>query len=259
MTADQGPHLLAAGDLPPAIVTNPAGGASFLLIGDHAGHAVPSALGSLGLAAAELQRHIAIDIGVSSLGRALSAVLDAPFVEQRYSRLVVDCNRWPDAVDLIAPVSDDTPIPGNVGLSAMAREQRMTEIFEPYHQAIADTIAGRSAGGQTPSLIALHSFTPVMNGFFRPWHIGVLHDEGDTRLALGLLRHLKQVPDVCVADNEPYRMDATDYTVPRHAYRAGLPYVEIEVRQDLLADDAGVAKFARILADGLLAAAATLV
>jgi len=85
-------------------------------------------------------------------------------------------------------------------------------------------------------LIALHSFTPVMGGARRPWHVGVLHSDGNTGFAQALLRVLRRQADLEVGDNEPYRMDSTDYTVPHHAFPAGLPYVELEVRQDLIAD-----------------------
>ena len=87
----------------------------------------------------------------------------------------------------------------------------------------------------------------MLGGTSRRWHAGILHDGGDTRFANALLTALGAHPDLVVGDNEPYRMDATDYSVPRHAYTARLPYAEIEIRQDLLADAAGVASWSRTL------------
>lgn len=225
----------------------------FLLIGDHAGRAIPSALGTLGLGVEDRGRHIAIDIGVRELGLALGEHLQAPFLWQHFSRLVCDCNRDPAAPDWAAEISDGTAVAGNLGLGTEQRRQRYQEIFEPYHAAIADALEARSAGGVPTALIALHSFTPVMRGYARPWEIGILHAGQNDALALGVLKRLRAVPGLTVGDNEPYTMDGTDYTVPRHAFVRGLPYVEFEVRQDILGTAAGVARMGRLLADVLTA------
>lgn len=239
-----------ATDPPPARITNADGASRYLLIGDHAGNAVPAALGMLGLERAELERHIGWDIGVAGLGRALAATLDAAFVEQRYSRLVVDCNRGPDARDAVPEVSDGTRVPGNAHLTPQQRAARFAAIHEPYHRTIADALARRDADGRPTVLVALHSFTPAMAGRTRPWHVGVLHHLGDTRFAMDVLSRLRAEQDLVVGDNEPYRMEGTDYSVPRHAYPAR-PYLELEIRQDLLADEHGRrewnARIARIL------------
>jgi predicted N-formylglutamate amidohydrolase len=244
-------QLLGADDPPPVSVTNGEGTGLFLLLGDHAGNRVPERLHSLGLPPAELTRHIALDLGVSELGRALAMVLDAPFVEQRYSRLVIDCNRSPAAAESIAGESDGTPVPGNAGLDAAARRQRLAEVFDPYHRAIGDRLRSRRAAGRRTVLVSLHSFTPVLAGVPRPWDIGVLHDGGETRFATRLLAALQASEGWCVGDNEPYRMDATDYTVPRHAYAARLPYAELEVRQDHLATPDALHRIIGLLAETL--------
>ena len=245
--------VLAAGDPPPVTLQNPTGLSRFLLIGDHAGIATPSALGDLGLPEAERRRHIGWDIGVAGVGRALSGLLDAPFVAQSYSRLVIDCNRDPATAAAVPEVSDGTAIPANRGLDAAARAARVAEIHAPYHEAIA--AAFDAGAGQRTILIALHSFTPVFGGIARPWHAGVLHGAGDTRFALAVLAALRREPDLVVGDNEPYRMDGTDYSVPRHCFARGLPYLELEIRQDLIAYPAEqlhwAERLARLLADAL--------
>lgn len=243
--------VLTEEDPSPVRVVNPGGPSPFLLIGDHAGNRVPARLGTLGLDEAERARHIAWDIGIAALGKALAARLGAAFVAQTYSRLVVDCNRAPDAPDAIAPVSDGTMVPGNAGLAAAERDARFAEIHEPYHRAIAAEIARRDAAGAPTVLVALHSFTPRMGSASRPWHAGVLHGGGDVRFALACLEALRERGDLVVGDNEPYRMDQIDYTVPRHAFPRGRPYLELEVRQDLIADPAGAERWAGILADVL--------
>ena len=241
-----------------AAVVNPHGAAPFLLIGDHGGRRVPRALANLGLPDAELARHIGWDIGVTALGEALAVPLDAVFVHQRYSRLVIDCNRDPAAPDAMPAASDGTAVPGNAALDAAARAARVAAIHAPYHAAIHDEIARRTAAGQPTALVALHSFTPAMQGAARPWHCGILHDGANDALARAMLAGLRAEGDLVVGDNEPYAMDSIDYTVPRHAFAAGLPYVEIEVRQDLLADAAGIAAWVARLARLLPAARATL-
>lgn len=240
--------LLAADEPPPVAIVNPAGESSFLLIGDHAGNAIPARLGTLGLSASDLARHIAWDIGVGALGAAMAERLDAVFVRQTFSRLAVDCNRGPQAPDVIAEVSDGTVVPGNAALSPEERAARFAEILEPYQLAIGAEIARRDAARLPTTLLALHSFTPTMRGAARAWHAGILHGGGDPAFAIRLLAELRRDADLIVGDNEPYKMDLIDYTIPRHAFAARRPYAEIEVRQDLLESGAGIAIWCERLA-----------
>lgn len=250
--------LLGLNDPAPVEVHNPSGSSPFLIIGDHAGVAIPATLGSLGLSAADLDRHIACDIGVRGLGEALAHRLEASFIHQRYSRLVIDCNRVPTTPEAIAEIADGTPIPGNLGLTAAAKADRIAAIHDPYHDTIASEISARADRGQPTVLVALHSFTPKLAGDAsakrRPWHVGVLHEGGDPRFAIAVLEQLRREPDLTVGDNEPYRMDATDHSIPRHAFPAELGYVELEVRQDLLADAAGQRHWSELIATALLGA-----
>jgi predicted N-formylglutamate amidohydrolase len=267
MTSEPHRPLITAEDIPPVAIVNPGGTSSFLLIGDHAGNAVPNALASLGITSDELSRHIGWDIGIAETGAMLAERLDAVFIRQAYSRLVVDCNRSPAQPDAIAEVSDTTVIPGNLALSDEAKAERFAAIHEPYHAAIAHEVARRTAAGRTTILIALHSFTPLMRALatsgdratatLRPWHIGILHDGGDTTFATALLSVLNADPDLVVGDNEPYRMDLIDYTIPRHAYPDRLPYAEIEIRQDLISDHEGCRHWADRIAHALVSACAS--
>jgi predicted N-formylglutamate amidohydrolase len=244
-----GGSLLCADDPPPFALLNPQARSPFLLIGDHAGNSVPSMLNGLGLPAGEPARHIGWDIGVRALGVALAARLDAVFLHQTYSRLVIDCNRDPGSAEAIPEISDGTTIPGNRALSAADRAARIAELHAPYQQAIAEEIVRRAATAQETVLVSLHSFTPVFGGIARPWDAGILHDGANDGFARRLLALLSARDDLVVADNAPYRMDATDHTVPRHAFAAGLPYAEIEIRQDRLAADVG--RWVEILAAAL--------
>lgn len=246
--------LLGPLDPHPVRVSNPEGTAPFLLVSDHAGRRRPERLGDLGVPEAEWSRHIARDIGIKRVGALLARALDAPLIEQRYSRLVIDCNRRPGHPTSIAAMSEATPVPGNTGILPEERRARETEILAPYQAAIAAAIARRSAAGRRTVLVALHSFTPVYAGVARPWHAGILHGEhaGYARRALSLLQ---AEPDLVVGDNEPYSLTAvSDYTVPLHAWSAGLENVELEIRQDLIAKAAGQAEWAGRIAR-LLAAA----
>jgi predicted N-formylglutamate amidohydrolase len=231
--------ILGQNDPAPFSLFNAAGASPFLLIGDHAGWAIPTPLGELGLTAADRHRHIAIDIGVHGLGHALAERLDAAFLHQPYSRLVVDCNRDPMRDDAMPAVSDESRISGNEGLDNVARVARVAAIHAPYHRAIADVLDARAKAGRDTILLSLHSFTPVMDGVIRPWDVGVLHWRGRTDFALALLAALRGKAAFTVGDNVPYAMDATDFTVPFHAFPRDLPYAEIEVRQDLIGSAEG--------------------
>jgi predicted N-formylglutamate amidohydrolase len=228
-------------------VRNAGGASPLLLVGDHAGREIPRRLGALGLPAAALEAHIACDIGVAGLGALISDALDATFIAQRYSRLVIDCNRDPARADSIAGVSDGIAVPGNASLSERARAERIAEVFQPYHDRIAPELDARAQAGRRTILVSLHSFTPVMAGKPRPWRFGVLH-MGASPFSSAILDGLRGVlgPDL-VGDNEPYRMDGTDYTAPHHAIARGLDYLELEVRQDLLSDPASQAEVAAML------------
>ena len=203
---------------------------------------------ALGLPPAERTRHIAWDIGVAGLGHALSDLLDATFIRQRFSRLVIDCNRDSDRPDAISAVSDGAMIPGNRAPSSADRRARMEEIAEPYHAAIAGELDARAVRDQATTLVSLHSFTPRMDGFDRPWRFGVLHAE-DSAFSRATLRRLRaDIGDDLVGDNQPYRMDEVDFTIPFHARPRGLDYLELEVRQDLVTHAAGQRQVARRLA-----------
>ena len=192
----------------------------------------------MGLAPEMFDRHIAWDIGVGGLGERLSLRLNATFVSQTYSRLVIDCNRQPGAADSIPPVSDGVAIPANECLSDDERAQRRAEVFQPYHDRISSLLEARRQAGQRTLFVALHSFTPVLQGFQRPWRYGVLH-RGDSALSRHALAALTREMGDEAGDNQPYAMDLSDATVALHADARGLDYLELEVRQDLLADAGG--------------------
>ena len=240
--------LLEATDVPPVWEENAAGRSPFLLTCDHYGRLVPRALGDLGVPASEWERHIAWDIGIGGVAEQLSRALDAHLVAQRYSRLVIDCNRPPDAPSSIPLISEATTIPGNDGLTREAALARRREIFDPYHRRIGETIDRRRRDGVATVLVSLHSFTPVYAGIARPWHIGTLYQH-DRKLPPLVLRSLRAGPDLVVGDNEPYAVsDATDYTIPVHGEARGLMNTGIEIRQDLIADQAGQTQWAERLA-----------
>lgn len=235
--------LLGPQEPHPVRCYRPEGRSPFLLIADHAGRRVPARLGQLGLSQTDFDLHIAWDIGIEAVLEKLSALLDATGLAQVYSRLVIDCNRAADSERAIVPVSDGIKIAGNCDLDRAQRHARMTEIHAPYQHAISTHLDG----AQRRVLVALHSFTPEMQGFKRPWQCGILHLH-DSKLSDAMLRLLQAEPDLCVGDNEPYAMLGTDYTVPTHAIARGLHYVEIEIRQDLIAEREGQQAWAERLA-----------
>ena len=246
------PHRLLAPDEPaPVTVRNPAGASPFLIVADHGGNLTPRALGRLGVSDAEWQRHIAWDIGIAGVCRAIADALDATIIQQNYSRLIVDCNRTPGTPTSMPEVSEATPVPGNVALSEAQKAARVAELFRPYHDRIEAELDRRRAAGRPTALVAMHSFTPVFNGVSRPWHAGVLYNR-DPRFAHLIMAQLMGEAGLVVGDNEPYSVtDHTDYTIPVHGERRGLHHTAIEIRQDLIAEEAGQqewgARMARLL------------
>jgi len=241
--------LLGVNDPPPVEVLNPGATAPLVLACEHAGRAVPRRLGNLGLPPAEMDRHIAWDIGAAAVARRMAASLDACLVLQRYSRLVVDCNRPRESPDAIPAVSDGTRIPANLGLAQAEREARWDEIHEPFHEALSAQLEARHPmEASTLSLITVHSFTPYLDGVLRPWALGLLrrHDQGLADRLLAALR--EQARGETMAINRPYDIDdLTDYTIPVQAEQHGLPNVLIEIRNDLITDEAGQAHYADML------------
>ena len=244
--------LLGPGDPPPFTLFNPEGQAPMVLVCDHASNAIPTAFGQLGLGPAELAQHVAWDIGAAQVARLLAARLDAPTVLGGYSRLVVDCNRAPGDPTSIVEVSDGIVIPGNRNLDDAQADARVNAVFWPYHHAITQALAHRwrHGHGRAPALIAIHSFTPLMNDFPRPWHLGVLWNR-DPRLAEPLIARFQAHVELCVGDNEPYSGREVGFTMDTHGGAAGLPHVEVEIRQDLIADHAGCERWAVVVGETL--------
>lgn len=222
-----------------AIVVNEAGPSPIVLICEHAGKVIPESLGSLGLAPEDLIRHIAWDIGAEAVARGLAKALDAPLLLQRYSRLAYDCNRPPESPDAMPLVSETTRIAGNESLKPEARLARIRGIYRPFHDAVSRFLDERAVQGKTALLVTLHSFTPVYKAKRRHLDLGVLHDQ-DTRLAdlvLGLAGRLK---DIVVKRNEPYGPeDGVCHTLNLHGGARGLHHVMLEIRNDLIATEAG--------------------
>jgi predicted N-formylglutamate amidohydrolase len=231
--------LLGPAEPSPFRVLRPHGTAPFVLTADHAGRRMPERLGRLGLTAGDLDRHIAWDIGIAGVTEYLSELLDAPAILQTYSRLVIDCNRTPGLPTSIPLISEATEIPGNQSISAAEAEARRLAIFEPYHAAIRQVLDARLGAGQRTILVAMHSFTPVYLGERRAVEVGVLYNRDPSYPSI-LLELLRSGGDLVVGDNEPYRVtDTSDYGIPVHGERRGLPHAEIEIRQDLIETTAG--------------------
>jgi predicted N-formylglutamate amidohydrolase len=246
---------LLAEDEPAAVLEERRQGrSSFVIVVDHAGARIPRSLDNLGLDESELARHIAWDIGALGLARRVSAILDAPLVAQNYSRLVIDCNRDPKVETSIPRMSEYVAIAGNMDLSEAEIAARRAEIFEPYHAHIRALLDERQAAGRRTILVAQHTMTDVYKGASRDMHGAVLYNR-ERRFAGLVLEMLRRERDLTFADNEPYFVsDETDYTVPQHGEMRGLPHVEIEIRQDLVRDEAGQAAWAERVARALEAA-----
>ena len=219
----------------PAIVINPDGRSPVVLVCEHASNYIPASLDHLGLSDADRVAHIAWDIGAEAVARHLSHALDATLIVQRYSRLVYDCNRPPTAPGAMPEVSEVTEIPGNKGLSDEERQARTDQIYYPFHARVSEVLDGKKA----PVLVTIHSFTPVYRGEPRQVELGILHDS-DSRLADQMLKLAGDAQDYVVRRNDPYGPeDGVTHTLILHGIERSIANVMLEVRNDLISDEAG--------------------
>jgi predicted N-formylglutamate amidohydrolase len=223
-------------------------GAGLVLLADHARRDLPDEYGDLGMPPAEFDRHIAYDIGVEMVTRKLAALTGAPAVIAGFSRLLIDPNRGEDDPTLIRQLYDGTIVPANYPMAPEERERRLDRFYRPYHDAVGAMIASvAAASSKAPFILSVHSFTPVMQGLIRPWHVGVLWDLDD-RVARPFLDMLTEDPLLVVGDNEPYDGALRGDTMYRHAIVNGFAHALIEIRQDLIADESGAEDWAGRLA-----------
>jgi len=230
-------------DAPFAILGSPRKG-RFLIIGDHASNDVPDDI-VLGIDRLVLDTHIAWDIGVAPVAHLITQNSNFAAHLGRYSRLVVDLNR--DETDpAVMPLdSDGVMIPGN-NVAPDVREERLMRFHKPYHDYLKDLLSEHR-----PALIlSLHSFTPALESKPnepRPWEVGVLYNEqaAASKLAIPFLENAGYI----VGDQLPYSGKLLNATMNRHAEANDIPYIGIEMRQDLACMPSGQARFARILSD----------
>lgn len=238
--------LLSPGEPGPFKVLGPLAEKPILLVCDHASCLFPEALGDMGLDPFARRCHLAIDIGAGALTESLAESLSVTAVLQNYSRLIVDCNRQLMDPGAFLEYGDGILVPGNRNLHQEDKDRRADALYWPYHDAIDGQIERLSKAGPPPAFIAIHSFTPVLNGESRAWQIGVLWDK-DERLREIFLEGFRDA-GYYVGDNEPYSGKAPqDFTIDHHAEERGLPHIGIEIRQDLLNMKRGVAEIARVM------------
>jgi len=224
-----------------------------LILCDHASNRVPSAVngGSLGISEADMNRHIAFDIGARETALRLAEALKAPMLASRFSRLVIDPNRGEDDPTILMKIYDHTIIEANRHADAAEKQRRIEGYHRPYHAAIDAALSEVVSHGETPVLISIHSYTPQLNGRpKRPWHVGVLWDD-DARIPVPLMEKLRANPEIVVGNNEPYSGELRGDTMYFHASKNGYPHVLIELRHDLIDTSEGQAKWAAILAKPL--------
>ena len=235
----------------PVRVLNGEGASPYVLLCEHASRFIPAEYKGLGLAAEDLTRHIAWDIGAANVAEALSTLLDAPLVMAGYSRLLIDLNRPVGSATSIPEISESTAIPGNLVLTPEERARRAALYFEPYQLAVRKILDARREAGRATTIVGVHSFTPVYKGIARPWHAGILYRKS-RRFGHALAQALGGL-EKAIAENEPYQIeDDSDYTVPVHGEARGLDAVLVEIRQDLINDNDGAANWASRLAAALV-------
>ncbi len=219
-----------------------------ILVCDHARNALPENYGTLGLPQEQLERHIGYDIGVEEVTRRLAERLNVPAALALYSRLLIDPNRGADDPTLVMRLSDGAVVPGNAYVDNVEIERRKNTYYFPYHNALKALIDDALASGIVPAILSIHSFTPAWKGVPRPWHAGILWDK-DGRFATPLISALQHDESLVVGDNEPYTGELEGDTMNTHGTKRGLAHALIEIRQDLIADEAGIAEWTDRLAE----------
>ena len=232
------------------IVRSAPGGSSFLVLCDHATNWLPPEYGTLGLDEGQLERHIGYDIGALGVALEMGRRLQSTVISSCFSRLLIDPNRGEDDPTLVMQISDGALVPGNAHIDEAERARRIERYFTPYHTAIAEEIDATLDRGVIPAIVSIHSFTENWRGVPRKWHAAVLWDK-DPRLAVPLLRKLRERTGLEIGDNEPYTGHLRNDSIFRHATVRGLPNVLVEVRQDLIRDAKGQLEWAELLADCL--------
>ena len=224
-----------------------------MLVCEHAGRLIPAAMRGLGISAYEMDRHIAYDLGAEAVARKLSALLDAPLILQRYSRLVVDCNRPFDAPDCMPEASDGTRVPANCGLAATERVARFEAIHRPFHDAVTRLLDLRARNARPAILVTVHSFTPHFGGRDRPWQLGVCANRDQSFARRFMDCFVAENPGIAAAHNEPYPVDySSDYTIPVHGEQRGIPHVLLEIRNNEITHEREQKRWARRLAAALI-------
>lgn len=237
----------------PVEIHNEAGGSDIVLLCEHASHHMPAEYNDLGLSEIDRLRHIAWDIGAAEVTRGLVERLNAPAFLSTYSRLLIDLNRPVDAGSSIPQRSENTDVPGNIGISDEEKARRAARIFTPFHDRVAAHITAREKAGRKVKIVAIHSFTPVFKGNTRPWHAGILYDRSH-ELAQSVIDELSRDPAMNVDGNVPYTVSRDeDYAIPVHGQDRGHEAILVEIRQDLVSTPQGIAEWTDRLAKALLA------
>lgn len=227
----------------------------WLITCDHAANTIPPMIngGDLGLAAADMNRHIAYDVGAKGLAIALADELGAPCVYSDFSRLVIDPNRSAEDPTVLMRLYDGTVVPGNRDADDAEKQRRIALMHEPYHSKVAELAARHD----DTVIVAIHSFTPQLRGKPpRPWQVAILHAPGGGALSYPLITRLNAEADLCVGDNEPYTGHLQGDSIDRHALVPDRLNTLIELRNDLIGSAAEQSHWARRLAPILTAALA---
>jgi len=229
----------------PIEVLNEDSDCEIVLICEHAANHIPAEYDRLGVTEADLERHIAWDVGAAAVARGLAEALGAPAFLGTYSRLLVDLNRPFGCLSSMPVRSEATSIPGNVDLTEAEFLRRRERVFDPFHDRITARLDAREAAGLPTRIIAIHSFTPVYLGVARPWHVGILFDQS-ADFAEATMAALAQDPALVVGANVPYVIDRDeDYAIPVFGTDRGNPAILVEIRNDLISDAAGIADWTR--------------
>jgi predicted N-formylglutamate amidohydrolase len=200
---------------------------------EHAGNEVPDGFAGLFADAREaLDSHRGWDIGAAGYGLRLATLLNAPYLQTRVTRLLVEVNRSEQHPDLFSRYASS--------LDETTRTALLDAYYRPHRDAVRSLIGGMIGGGERVLHLSAHSFTDVLDGRVREVDVGVLFDpdrRSERAVCEAWLAELTAAaPGLRVRANEPYLGTDDGLTTtlrgefPTDSY-AG---VETEVRQGML-------------------------
>lgn len=204
-----------------------------LLTCEHGGNRIPQPYAHLFQGADEiLASHRGWDPGALELAELLARELDRPLLSVTWSRLFVEANRSPSNPRIWSRFTKPLP--------RAERQQILDRWWRPHREEVEAAVAAAIAQDQRVVHVAVHSFTPELDGELRNAEVTFLYDsrrEWEADLSHRWASVLSRInPDLRLRYNYPYRGAADGLTtwLRRRHPEARYVGIELEINQALV-------------------------